>query len=96
MDQSRLVSPGAAKAAVTEPSPLSSQPTDRGMLEATSEAATLEVMPLVPVQEPLLRPATIAVTRSVGVRPLATVTLPLARSTKPPAFGASPPTAVSR
>jgi hypothetical protein len=39
-----LVSPGAANAAVIEPSPLSSQPTARGMLAATSVAAVLEVI----------------------------------------------------
>jgi hypothetical protein len=40
--------------------------------------------------------ASIAVTRSVGDRPPATVTRPLPRSTRPPALGARPPTVVCR
>jgi hypothetical protein len=89
-----VVGSGAAWPAATVPSPMSSEPTVREMLESTLVAATLEVMPLVPVQEPLPRTVTSAVTRSVVVSPLATVNLPLPTSTRPPALGARPPTVV--
>ena len=91
--QSRFVSPAAAKANVTEPSPLSSQPTVRSPPLA---AATLEVIPLVPFQVPSPRPVTIAVTMSTAERPAATVTIPLPTSVRPPALGARPPTVVCR
>ena len=68
--QSMFVSPGAAKAAESEPSPLSSQPTARGMLEAMSAAAVLDVMPLVPFQEPSPRPSMSSATSCVAVMPL--------------------------
>ena len=96
IDQSRFVSPGAAKAKDTEPEPLSSQPTARGMLRATSAAAVLEVMPLVPVHKPLFRPAMIWLTSSVAERPLATVTKPLVTSTRPVPERLRPPTVVVR
>jgi|GEM_PF-6612503 len=56
-----------------DPSPLSSQPTVRGMLAARSAAAALDVMPLVPVHEPVPRPASNAVSMSAAGRPAATL-----------------------
>ena len=80
--KSRSVSPGAAKATVTEPSALLSQPTERLFPEAIAAAAADEVMPLEPVQFPPPRPAA-SHWRMVAIEaaPLATVNRPLPMST---------------
>ena len=92
---SMLVSPGAEKAKVSEPSPWSSQPTARGMPRATSAAATLDMIPLVPVHEPSPRPIRISATSSAADSPLVTVIAPVVRSTRPPAERSSPATVVA-
>ena len=89
--QSRFVSPAAANAKATEPSPLSSQPMVRSPPLA---AAVLDVMPDVPFHEPSPRPVMMAVTMSAAESPEETVMNPLPTSVSPPAFGTSPLTVV--
>ena len=91
-----FVYPAAAKAALTDPSPLSSHPTVRGMLDARAAAAAVEVIPRPPVHVPSPRPDRMASTRPAAGSPPATVIMPLPRSTRPPAWAARPPTIVCR
>ena len=81
--QSRLVSPSAAKAKATEPSPLSSQPIVRGIPAATAAAAADEVMPVAPLHEPSPRPSSNSVRRFPVLRSLATLAPPLPASKSP-------------
>ena len=53
------------------------------MLEATSAAAVLEVMPLEPVQDPSPRPSSSSATSATVESPLLIVSLPVVRSTSP-------------
>ena len=82
--QSRFVSPGAANANVTDPSPLSSQPIPRGLPRATAAAAALDEIPVEPLHEPPSSPLRICSTSSGADSPLITVMLPLPTSTLPP------------
>ena len=61
-----------------------------------SAAAAADVIPLVPVHVPPLRPATRAVNSSDTDSPAVTVMPPVPTSTSPPALGSRPPTVVSR
>jgi len=92
--QSRFVSPGAAYATVMDPLLFSTHPTAREKPEALSAAAWVEVMPLVPNHDPVLRPLVMAASVSAAERPAATVIRPLPTSVSPPAFGSRPPTVV--
>ena len=92
---SMLVSPGAAKAKLTAPSPWSSQPIARGVPPATSAATAEELIPEAPVHEPSPRPTRISATSSAADSPLVTVIAPVVRSTRPPAERSRPATVVA-
>ena len=92
--QSRFVSPGAANAKLIEPSPLSSQPTVRGIDWASAAAAAVEVMPRGPFHEPSPRPVASAERRVAGESPAVTVIMPLPTSISPPAAGTKAPMVV--